>query len=109
MRAAGNGKLSGAVLLDLSSAFDLVDPEILIQKLKLYNVDDTVLNWFQSYLMETQQAVWIDHAYSDLQYCNVGVPQGSNLGPLLFLAFYNDLPFNLTCDVEAYADDIHPV
>ena len=105
VRAAGNGKLSGAVLLDLSSAFDLVDPEILIQKLKLYNVDDTVLNWFQSYLMERQQAVWIDHAYSDLQYCNVGVPQGSNLGPLLFLAFYNDLPFNLTCDVEAYADD----
>ena len=50
-------------------------------------------------------AVWIDHALSDFLQCEVGVPQGSNLGPLLFLIFYNDLPSFLHCELDAYADD----
>ena len=49
--------------------------------------------------------MWIDHALSDFLPSKVGVPQGSNLGPLLFLIFYNDLPFLLNCGVDAYADD----
>ena len=90
------------VLLDLSAAFDLVDPQLLLQKLKLYGAGDEVLGWFESYLTGREQAVWIDHSLSDFLPCSVGVPHGSNLGPFLFLIFYNDLPDFLTCDVEAY-------
>ena len=105
VQAASGDKLSAVVLLDLSAAFDLVDPELLLQKLKVYGFEDDVLCWVKSYLTNRCQAVWIDHALSDALPCKVGVPQGSNLGPLLFLIFYNDLPFSLDCAVDAYADD----
>ena len=49
--------------------------------------------------------MWIDHTMSEFLPCEVGVPQGSNLGPLLFLIFFNDLPKFLTCAADAYADD----
>ena len=65
VRAASGGQLSGVVLLDLSAAFDLVDPQLLLQKLKLYGAGDEVLGWFESYLTGREQAVWIDHSLSD--------------------------------------------
>ena len=105
VRAAHVGQLSGVVLLDLSAAFDLVDPDLLLQKLKIYGFDDNILAWVESYLTDRHQAVWIDHVLSDFLPCQVGVPQGSNLGPLFFLIFYNDLPYSIKCEVDAYADD----
>ena len=93
------------MLLDLSAAFDLVDPELLLQKLKVYGFDDNTLMWVESYLTGRHQAVWIDHALSDFLPCKVGVLQGSNLGPLFFLIFFNDLPHSLNCPADAYADD----
>ena len=103
--AAAAGQVSGVVLLDLSAAFDLVEPSILINKLRIYGLDENFLSWVQSYLTNRQQAVWIDHTLSEFLECDVGVPQGSNLGPLFFLIFYNDLPYSLSCELDVFADD----
>ena len=105
VQAASNSKLSAVVLLDLSAAFDLVDPDLLLQKLRVYGFKNDILSFVKSYLTNRYQAVWVDHALSEFLPCHVGVPQGSNLGPLLFLIFYNDLPYLLDCAADAYADD----
>ena len=105
VQGAADGQVSGAVLLDLSAAFDLVTPEILLSKLKIYGVDSSFLAWIESYLTGRYQGVWIDHAMSSCLPCDIGVPQGSNLGPLFFIIFANDLPFILNCSMDQYADD----
>ena len=105
VQAASKGHVSGAVLLDLSAAFDLVSPDILLQKLEIYGLDKSFLAWIESYLTNRYQGVWIDHVMSSFLPCDIGVPQGSNLGPLFFLLFVNDLPYMLTCGMDQYADD----
>ena len=105
VRAAAAGQVSGVIMIDLSAAFDLVDSDILIQKLRIYGVEEEFLLWIESYLNDRHQAVWIDHIFSDFIAHSIGVPQGSNLGPLFFLIFYNDLMSTLTCDIDAFADD----
>ena len=69
-------------------------------------MDNEVLEWITDYISEIKQAVWIDNTLSEWLDVQVGVPQGSILGPLLFLIFYNDLPFIVNhCSIDAYADD----
>ena len=97
------GHVSILVLLDMSSAFDTVDHEILIQRLETkFGFKGTVLAWFSSYLNGRQQRVLVNDSLSDIFELNCGVPQGSCLGPLLFTLYIIDrhLP-----DIHAYADD----
>ena len=85
-----SGKFVGTVFLDLRKAFDLVDHEILIHKLKLYHFSKKSLALFSSYLSNRQQSVIVKNAKSETLIMKSGVPQGSILGPLLFLLYIND-------------------
>ena len=76
----------------MSAAFDIVDHKLLIKKLELYGFDAGMLSWVLSYLSERQQCVSIDGCLSRLQHVHHGVPQGSILGPLLYILFTNELP-----------------
>ena len=103
--AATKGQLSGVVLVDLSAAFDLVSPPLLIKKLQVYGLEEDITTWITSYLTDRYQSVWIDHTYSELLENSIGVPQGSNLGPLFFLIFFNDLPTKIEEQIDCFADD----
>ena len=88
--------------MDLSKAFDTLDHQILLNKLKYYGVNDTPLKWVSNYLTVRQQYVEIDGNRSGLLPLTTGVPQGSIIGPLLFLIYMNDIPqatdyFDLYC------------
>ena len=89
------GKYTGLIFIDLKKAFDTVDHEILLDKLKMYGVNGLENDWFTSYLDNRKQFCRINGSSSDVKGINCGVPQGSCLGPLLFLIYINDLPFSL--------------
>ena len=92
LQAVESGELAGVCMLDMSAAFDLVDHDLLIQKLGLYGFDESILGWTQSYLSGRSQCVVIEGCLSKLLPVNTGVPQGSILGPLLYTIFTNELP-----------------
>ena len=95
-----------AIFLDLKKAFETVNHTILLQKLAMIGVSDSVLSWFQSYLTERKQCVKYKDCYSDYKVLSCSVPQGSNLGPILFLIFVNDIVNSLTVlKPVLFADD----
>ena len=101
-----NKDASLTIFMDLSKAFDTLDHQILLTKLKYYGVNDTPLKWFSNYLTGRQQYVEIDDNRSGLLPLTTGVPQGSILGSLLFLIYMNDIPEATDYfDFILYADD----
>ena len=86
-----NGELPICFFIDLSKAFDTLNHSILINKLKYYGIKNDALKLFGSYLTNRKQYVEFDGTKSECQYIQTGVPQGSVLGPLLFLIYMNDI------------------
>ena len=105
-RSMDNKNFTVGVFIDLAKAFDTVNHRILLDKLKYYGLRGTTNDWFKSYLENRKQFVVINKTSSNLSTITCGVPQGSILGPLLFILYFNDL--NTVSDVIRtimFADD----
>ena len=106
LESINKGSLIGTVMIDFKKAFDLVDHSVLLKKLKHYKLSHQALSWFASYLSKRKQKVSLNNIISDDEMITDGVPQGSILGPLLFLMFINDLPlYTDSATTDFYADD----
>ena len=104
-RNATDGLQTDHVLLDFSKAFDKVSHEKLILKLHQYGVRGNILDWIRAFLSNRSQTVVLENDKSTEVPVTSGVPQGSVLGPILFLIYINDLPDNLRSKVRLFADD----
>ena len=101
-----NNKIVGGILMDLSKAFDCVPHDLLLAKLAAYGIDDTLILYIHSYLLNRKQCVCINNTLSEFNKVISGVPQGSIVGPILFNCFFNDFYYFIeNAKVHNFADD----
>ena len=104
-----DGLLTGMILIDLQKAFDTINHDILLKQLSIIGFSDYTVKWFQSYLSNRKFTVNLENSFSEVSNISCGVPQGSILGPLLFLIYVNDMPMAVKCNLFLYADDTYLV
>ena len=104
-QALDTGKEVRVVFCDISKAFDRVWHEGLLLKLEAAGITGSLLTWFRSYLTNRKQRVVLPGVQSNWNYIRAGVPQGSILGPLLFLLFINDIVTDIGSNIRLFADD----
>ena len=107
LKSAERKEINATVFIDMSSAFDVINHSILLQKLSLYGFSEEAVGFFRSYLANRVEVVQVQHKFSSPEHIgDQGITQGSSLGPVAFLVYMNDLPGHSE-DGEAvlYADD----
>ena len=105
LKSLDQGKEVRMVFLDAAKAFDKVWHAGLLFKLKQLGIEGSILNWIESYLSDRSQSVVINGSRSEILPLQAGVPQGSVLGPLLFLVYVNDINRDITSNISLFADD----
>ena len=104
-KCVASGKVVDAIYLDFEKAFDTVPHRRLLEKPKAYGITGEILHWISDYLRERTQVVLVNGTESEMGAVSSGVPQGSVLGPLLFVLYINDMLDNITSDGLLFADD----
>ena len=100
-----DGSPVDVIYLDFHKAFDKVPHQILMLKLKSHGMGHSIVNWIEQWLTERRQRVVVDGEMSSWKSVLSGVPQGSVLGPILFLVYINDLEEGVTGKILKFADD----